>query len=94
MMKLWVVGDEWLPLVGRKPAVDQYQQQNLLVQKPGCALQGLGYSLYVFCTGQKGCEVNGTLYQVGITGVQALEPKGTEFPLGVTHQPFGAQVDI
>ncbi|EDL18122.1 mCG142254, partial [Mus musculus] len=65
MMKLWVVGDEWLPLVGRKPAVDQYQQQNLLVQKPGCALQGLGYSLYVFCTGQKGCEVNGTLYQPG-----------------------------
>lgn len=54
------------------------------MQKPGWALQGLGYSQYVFWTGQKGCEVNGTLYQVGITGVQALEPTGTEFPLGLS----------
>lgn len=60
------------------------------MQKLGCALQGSGYSQCVFWTGQKGCEVNGTLYQVGITGVQALEPTGTEFPLGVPHQPFGA----
>lgn len=65
------------------------------MQKPGCALQGSVYSLYVFWTGQKGCEVNGTLYQVGITGVQGLSshlglPTSTLEPKWMSEKPRSA----
>lgn len=64
------------------------------MQGPGCALQGPGYSQCVSWTGWKGCEVNGTIYEVGTIGAQALWPTRIEFPFGAPHQIFGAQVDI
>ena len=77
-MKPLIVGDGLLlgvePLVRRKPEVLQRLTAECIDVSKSQAVpsQGPGYSQYVFWTGQKGCEVNGTLYQVGTSGAQAL----------------------
>lgn len=73
------------PLVGRKPEMLQYLTAECIdvrVRLCLCKAQATAsVSFTANVTGQKGCEVNGTLYQVGTSGAQASQPAGTELPI-------------